>query len=244
MSSINDSVCTYLINSFDSFLATVNTARASLSGAIITLKTSISNLQYSALDKLQEVEADVNSKLGSIVPSVENKEQLDQLVNIIDSCPYLSNSPSFSNPLKMMRSAATSLRSFSIGKVDLLTNSYPEFDVGKTITNAMNQYGPTGFDFTKSVPNLFQIVDCVDSLCDNDISDRYAALIKTLDDLYILTNGNFDRSKMYADLHLNTNQILNIEVGVSTYNDSLDNINSTIDKSLDYIKGIGSGLGF
>jgi len=244
MSAVNDSVCQYLVNSFDVFLRTINGAKASLSGAIIGLKTSIRTLQYSALDALQETEAKVNNSLGDIVPRIDTKEDLDQLVNIIDSCPYLNNHPLFANPIKMTRSAATSIKQFSIGQTDIITSLYPEFDVGKTITALLNQYGPTGFDFTTLVPDCFQIIECIDSLCDNDISDRYQSLIENMNQLYLLTTGGFDRSQLYQDLKLNGNQILNIETGVSTYNNVINTVESEINKSLKYMKNVASGLGF
>lgn len=244
MAAINDSVCQYLVNSLDGFIRTLNGARVSLNTTIIMLKTSIRTLQYSALDALQEVEADINNKLGDIVPKVDTKEDLDQLVNIINSCPYLNNHPLFGNPIKMMRSAATAIRQFSIGQTDLLTSAYPEFDIGKTITTLLNQYGPVGFDFTKIIPNCFQIIECIDSLCDNDISDRYLSLTESMNQLYLLTTGGFDRGKLYQDLHLNGNQILNIETGVSTYNNVINTANSEINKSLSYMKSVGSSLGF
>ena len=244
MSAINDSVCQYLVSSLDGFLRTINGAKVLLSGAIIGLKTSIRTLQYSALDALQETEAKVNNSLGDIVPSIDTKDGLDKLVNIIDSCPYLNNHPLFSNPIKMTRSAATTIRQFSIGKTDILTSAYPEFDVGKTITNLLNQYSPVGFGFDKIIPDCFQIIECVDAFCDNDISDRYQSLIENMKQLYLLTTGGFDRGQLYQDLKLNRNQILNIETGVSTYNNVINTVDSEINKSLKYMKDVASGLGF
>jgi len=244
MDILNASMCKYLTNSLDSFSSTINGAKASLRGVIIGAKTAINNLQYSALDELQEIEADINNQLGDIVPSIDTKDKLQQFMDIVKNCPYLNDHPLFGNPIKLMRSAAKSIREFSIGQVDTLTSNFPEFNVGKTITNLLDQYGPTGFDFTSILPSSFQIIECIDSLCDVDISDRYESLTRSMGELYLLTTGGFDRGQLYQDLHLNGNQINNIEVGVSTYNNVVNAVNSEINKGLSYMKSVGPSLGF
>lgn len=243
MANMTDSMCQFLMNSFDSFLTTIQGAKVGLITAITTLKTSIRTLQYSATDQLQEMEATVNNKLGDIVPSVGTKDDLTQFVDIINRCPFLTNSPTFSRPLNIMKCAAIAIKESSIGQVDALTSALPEFSVGKNITNLLNTYSPVGFDFSKIVPNCFQIIECLDSICDRDISDRYQSLITNMKQLYLLTTGGFDRGQLYQDLKLNGSKILNIEIGVSTYNNLNNTINSSINKSLSYMKSLGSGLG-
>jgi len=237
LSLIRNTICTKLITEFDVILKLLAIVKNAIYGFISLVKTTLQTMQYSAKEALDNAVNVVNNAVDDIVPKID-ESFIHDIMYIIQHCPFLCEHLNFKNPLDLLRSIQGEIKNVSANIINSLTSAVLEFNAAQLIDSIINKYGPNGFNLTGKIPNAIKIIDCVDALCStatcgvshcsSAISDRVTTFTNYLKDLYILSDGNFDRHQMYTDIMLSPGHVASIESALGV----IGGIRNDIEKSL------------
>jgi hypothetical protein len=211
--------------------------KAAVYGPINLVKTTLQTLQYAAISAINGAVDDINNSIDDIVPKFDDAA-IREILNIIRNCPFLCEDLNFKNPITLLRSIEQESKNLAASTLHSLTSALQEFSAAQLINSLINRYKPDGFNLTIKIPKIFQIIDCIEVICDTDISGRITTLNNYLIQLYILSDGNFDRYRLYSDIHMSPSQILNIETAL----DSISGVGADIEQSfsdgISYVKNL------
>jgi hypothetical protein len=237
LSAIRNNICQKLDNSFTGFLGIVSSAYTAVSGSINSIKTMIKGMQYSAINILQQAATQVDSGLNNAIPDIQSDE-LTEMINIINSCPFLKDDKTLGNPLTLIRTLNSSMRADAQSVFNALTSSLAEFNVAKLMYALFVIYSDE-FKFEDIIPNMYEIIDCIDALCPNtDISSKIITFGNYVDKLYLLTDGTFDKVTFFNELSLNVEKSAKIDIGLTSYKNMRDRINDSITNGVDLVKSL------
>lgn len=234
---IRDTVCQKLITEFDAVLKLLAIVQAAVYGPINTIKTTLQTMQYAAISAVNSAVDDINNNIDDIVPDIDDSA-IREILNLIRNCPFLCEDLNFKNPVTLLRSIENETKNLAASTINSLTSGLQEFSAAQLIDSIINKYGPKGFNLTTKIPKVYQIIDCVDALCDDDISSRVTAFSNYLTKLYILSDGNFDRYKLYTDINMTPSQKLNIETALDSLLGIAIDIDNSLASGVDYVKSL------
>lgn len=234
---VRNTVCQKLITEFDATLKLLAIVKAAVYGPINTIKTTLQTMQYAAISAINSAVEDINNNIDDIVPDIDDSA-IREILNIIRNCPFLCEDLNFKNPVTLLRSIESETKNLAASTINSLTSGLREFAAAQLIDSMINKYGPKGFNLTTKIPKIYQIIDCVDALCDDDISSRITAFNNYLVQLYILSDGNFDRHKLYTDINMSPSQKLNVETALDSLLGVARDIDSSLASGVDYAKSL------
>jgi hypothetical protein len=234
---VRNTVCQKLITEFDAVLKLLAIVKAAVYGPINTIKTTLQTMQYAAIGAINSAVEDINNNIDDIVPDIDDAA-IREILNIIRNCPFLCEDLNFKNPVTLLRSIESETKNLAASTINSLTSGLYEFSAAQLIDSMIHKYGPKGFNLTTKIPKIYQIIDCVDALCDDDISSRVTAFNNYLVQLYILSDGNFDRYRLYTDINMSPSQKLNIETALDSLLGIVEDIDSSLDSGVDYAKSL------
>jgi len=238
MSAIQTNVCTKLDLNLRTFVNATTIARTAVSGIINSVKTLISGLQYSTINELQQLSSDIDTDLNDTIPNLDGGSEFNEMLNMINSCSFLKTDKTLGNPLSLVRTLDTSLRDDSQGVFDQLAAGIGEFSVAKLMDALFVRYA-TEFNFGQIVPDIYKIIDCIDSLCPGiDITSTILIFENNVEKLYLSINGTFEKSRFFSDLGLTGDQILKINIALTSYENMRDRISNSISDGVSYAKSL------
>lgn len=236
LSAVTNNICKKLDSSLSGFVNTARAAYTAVSNGLNTIKTTISGMQFSLINDLQLASAQVDAGLNDAIPDFT--DEFTDVLNMINSCAFLKTDKTLGNPLTMIRSLKGSMRLDSQNIFDSLTSGLAEFNVSKLMDSVFVRYDEE-FKFGDIVPNIYKIIDCVDSLCPNtDITSKILAFEEYVNKLYLLTNGKFDKVTFFNELGLSAGNIANIDIGLNSYENMRDRITDSISNGVDFAKSL------
>ncbi len=228
---IRNIVCKKLITEFDSTLKLLAIIKIAVTTPINAIKTFLQTMQYSVINDINSAIQDINNNIDNMIPDIDDAA-INEILYIIRNCPFLCEDLNFKNPITLLKSIEKETKNIAGSLINDLTSGLREFSVAQLIDAMIKKYSPKGFNLTSKIPKIFQIIDCIDALCSEDISSRVTTFLNYLKQLYILSDGNFDRVKLYSDINLSPSHILNIETAL----DSIIGVGHDIDMALN--KGV------
>lgn len=234
--AIQNSICQKLDYALTGFVTVVAGAYTAVSSTINATKTLIAGMQFSAINVLNNAAAAVDTGLNAAIPDFT--DEFADLLVMINSCAFLRTDKTLGNPLTMIRTLKGSLRGNSQTVFDTLTSSLAEFNVAKLMDSLFVSYDDV-FDFGKIVPDIYTIIDCIDSLCPNtDITTQVLAFEKYVDKLYLLTDGKFDQIKFFDELGLSAAKVSKIDIALTSYSDMRSRIDVSITDGVNFAKSL------
>lgn len=235
-STVINNICAKLDGSFTVFLGVLTSAYTSVNSSINLIKTTISGMQFSAINALNQAAADVDTGLDNAIPDIGN--EFDDILNMINSCAFLRTDKTLGNPLTLIRTLETSMRSDSQSVFNALTSGLAEFNVARLMDSLFVRYGEE-FKFGEVIPSMYQIIDCIDTLCPGtDISSEITIFETYLNKLYLLFNGSFDKVRFFDELGLNAEQVSKINISLTSYSNMRSRISGSISNGVDFAKSL------
>jgi len=236
LSAVRNNICQKLDGSLTGFISVVSSAYTAVSASINLIKTTISGMQFSTINQLQNAAAQVDAGLDDAIPDFTS--EFSEILDMINSCAFLKTDKTLGNPLTMIRSLKSSMRSDSQSIFDALTSSLAEFNVSKLMDALFVRYADE-FKFDDIVPNIYTIIDCIDSLCPNtDITAKVQTFEQYVNKLYLLTNGRFDKTTFFNDLGLSAGQASKIDISLTSYSNMRTRISDSINNGVDFAKSL------
>jgi len=236
LSAVTNNICAKLDASLTGFIATASGAYKAISSSINTIKTTISGMQFSAIDTLQHAAAQVDAGLNLAIPDFT--DEFTDVLNMINSCAFLKTDKTLGNPLTMIRSLKGSIRADAQNVFNSLTAGIAEFNVSELMDSVFVRYDDE-FKFNEIIPNIYQIIDCIDSLCPNtDITSKILIFENYTNKLYLLANGRFDTSKFFDELGLDVEKVSKINIGLNSYSDMRSKIDASISNGVEFAKSL------
>lgn len=224
-------LCKKLITELDAILALLKIVKMAVYTPINNIKTALQILQSSAVEDISTAINDINNSTDDMVPDIDDSV-IREILNIIQNCPFLCKDLNFKNPVTLLKTIENETKSLASDLINNLTSGLQTFSVAKLIDALIKKYSPKGFNLTTKIPKAIEIIDCVEVLCDIDITSKIHQICQYLNDLHILADGNLDRYGLYIDAGLDITRSLLVDEAI----DSLIGVGHDIDVSLD--KGV------
>ena len=246
--SMRKMVCDKLSDEFDTLLQPVEAAKAGIKDQINQTKAKLSLMTFSPAGEITAAINGLENDVAGVVPEA-NTEDIDEMLDFIKTCDFLSASSKLNNPISLLKGGVASAIGQAGGFVDDLTGLLPEFDVGNILGNILNKFSgaglgiPGALDITGVMQMADQIINCIAGRCGGDFSSRITNMTDTLDGLYNDLNivsdptsenwGEFDIEKIYDDVSLSVSEKILMNTVVTSIEDSqlavTDAISSTVD---------------
>jgi hypothetical protein len=228
---IRDMMCTKLVTELDAVLALLKIVKIAVYGPINTIKTALQILQASVVEDIHNAINDINNNIDNMVPDIDDSA-IREILNIIQNCPFLCKDLNFKNPVTLLKTIELETKSLAGDLINDLTSGLQTFSVAKLMNDLINKYGPKGFALDTKIPKVIEVIDCIEGLCDIDITSKIHQICQYLKDLHILSTGNLDRYGLYTDAGLDITRSSLVDEAL----DSLISVGHDIDVSLD--KGV------
>jgi len=245
ISPTQTAICEKMSNEFDAMIETVRGARDAFARAKATLISLLNGLSFSTPQDLLDA---INGFLNDCANSLPNSDAIDEILDMINNCNFLSNHDSFSNPISLITSAQDSIMGDINNKMDDLAGSIPEFSASKAMGDLLDQLtsGGQGMGITDSLKSLDSIINCIDALCGSGFSSRVSSMSSQVDGLFSdfgldsdpesISYGELDMDSIYSAAGISGDEITAMEDTVGSMTDVKGNAEAAVSDVVGSIK--------
>jgi hypothetical protein len=258
IASTRDTICQKLSTEFESLVQPAVSTQAATRKALSNIKSQLRDLSFSPDSVIDDAVDDLEDTVKDIVPEGKS-DDVNEAVDFINSCDFLSGNSLFSNPIALMNSAIGSTISQLGDYLSGISDSIPEFGVGNLISDIQDALSglelPGALNITDLLKQADRLINCVAGRCGPSYASRVSSLTSQLQGLYddfgvdddplSSTWGELDVNKIYQDAGLGAQQISKMEKTTNAINksksDALTGI-SNLKTSLKAASGSITGL--
>lgn len=258
--STRNTICEKISSEFDSILSPIQTARQTIMRSVLEAKSLLANMTFSPSNIIDDAIGDLEEQVRDVIPE-GNPADIQETIDFINSCNFLSDSELLSNPIALYNGAVDSVLGRTWDFVSDLSSSLPEFNAGQILGNILSKYSgltdglPISLDISNIMRNADTIINCIAGRCGLDFADRVIDMSEQLDILYQNLNiisdpnlsnwGEFDLQTLYADAALSAQEIIQMDKVVvsvqKTQSDvvsGINNMNSSLKTAARSVQGI------
>ena len=248
ISSTQTAICEKMASEFDNMIGTIQGAKADMMKAISTVTDTLNSLSFSAPQDLIDA---ITSFGDGVDLGLPNSDDIDEIIDMINNCNFLSNHDNFSNPISLMNSASDSVLGSIRNQIDDIAGSIPEFNAGGAILNLMNQCTPDmpgAMDISGILAKADGIINCMSNLCGAEFASRASTMVSTVSGLYsdlgIVSNplsanyGSLDVDAIYSAAGISPDNITAMTDSISSMADAQDAAVAAKDDVINTIKGM------
>ena len=198
------SICNKIVFDFDLLIAPIKAGKGAIRNSATQLEGLLNTTSFAS-------EAQINGAIDDFEQDVDDNlpdtSELEEIVNMISNCAYLSDFASTAIIANTIASA--------VNKIDELASNvgstFPEFNMGRLVSsiNDLLFGNIPGSDVIKS---LFQkadkLINCLSAYCGGEYPSQVSSFTTTMNDLYSDMNiisdpidpnyGNFDINSLYS----------------------------------------------
>lgn len=197
---VKSAACQQISKMSDSLFGPLEAATSGLDAQFNSIKALLDTINFSPGKMIHDMCQDLlknTPKLDSMIPSIN---KMDELVDIINSCLFLSGNDMFKNPLSILNNMYNDMLGQVNGIIDDLTGNLPEFKAGQMLNALLNNI-KLG-NLTPSINNLLLGLNCLDKVCGIDTTSRMQRLQSFLTKYCFNGSGEFDLDKFLTDCGL------------------------------------------
>lgn len=237
MSILKDNICQQMKSTLDNLITDVSSVYNTASGLISTIRKAILTLKYSSLSEIQSAQSSIDDSIDDNIPNF-NSNDINEMTSIINSCAFLRSDKKLGNPTTLIRSMNSTVKNSAKNSINDIVNDLAEFSVAKLMDALLVKYSDD-YKFLEIIPKIYQLTDCIDSICSSvDISSSVETLIYYTTELYLLNDGNFDKTRFFNDLNLTDSQKTNLNIALESYKNIRDKANDKIQNGIDFAKSL------
>ena len=243
LSKNQKALCRKLNSEFDSAIGPVKLAK----GAVIAAKNELKNQlnAYSAGAVTPGLDGALDGFKDDVADNIPGSEleDLQEIKDFIDNCPYLSSL----SPVSAVLSSIIGIFDEIENLIDGLTDSFPEFGMGKLgslIDKLLDGvHLPGGDKLSELLKNLDKILDCLESICGYSVASRRLEVESLYDEMGLDSEANFDYTVLYNEVGLSASQVSAINKVKNGINDQKDLSSAAVDSTVSAFKSaIKKGL--
>ncbi len=213
----------------DMLMTTVKTAVSMIKARILDLQDAIDVLK----DKLPSSQDLLNFKLSELDDALADDapdfSDLDKIQEILISCSILQEMlqfPNFASILDSYLRDLDNLISQTLEDALALLEALVEYPVAYLI-NMINGFIES-YDLSIDVQRLRDLLQCINAVCDRDVSLELLEINNLLDGAYLTSGAGLDTSRLYSEGGLNPQHILNVTMCVNRIESSTSNAISSV----------------
>lgn len=224
IASTRTMICDKISDEFNSLIQPAQEARRNVRRTISGIKSTLEDLSFSPTSVIDSAVDDLADQVNSSIPET-NEEDVDEIVDFVNSCNFLKENDILSNPISLVKSAARAVNSKIEGFIGDFAATLPEFSVGDTLGNILDLLGPPeipgGLGISDLVKSADVLINCIADRCGSDyisIVSNYSSQLQTIyDDMGLIDDptdpnwGELDLTKIYNDAGLTPSQITQID---------------------------------
>lgn len=248
--STRETICKKLDEQFDSLTQPAVSAQAATKRQISDVKSQLRNLSFSPEATIDAEVNNLNDQVQEVVPD-GNPEDIQEAVDFINGCDFLSGDSILSNPIALFNGAVDSTINKTKQLVDDAVSALPEFGVAGLIADIQEKLSgvldglpdlklPDALDITAIVQGADKIINCVAGRCGPSYSSRVSDMVDQLQGIYddfslddnplSETWGQLDLEGIYNEVGLAAEDITKMDTVVDAVNktksDALGGINN------------------
>lgn len=244
--STRNTICDRLSGEFDSMLQPINAASRTIKNQITQVKTTLNNLSFSPAAVVDAKISEVEDQVKEVIPE-GNPEDIQETIDFINSCNFLSENELLRNPIAIYNGAVNS----TLSKVsDFITDAaalLPEFNAAQLLGAITDKFAgitglslPDALNISDIVRSADQLINCMAGRCGAEFASRVTDMIDELEGIYNDLNiisdpldpnwGDFDIQELYDLAGFDPTEIVQMDKVVNTVTqtktDALNSINS------------------
>ena len=235
--------CNQFESETDMLMTTVKTAVSMIKARIKDLQDAIDVLK----DKIPSSDDLLNSKLLELDDSITNDipdfTDLDKIQNILTSCSILREMLEFPNFASILDSYLRDLNNIINGTLESALDfleALVEYPVAYLI-NMINEFIES-YDLSVDVQRLRDLLQCINAVCDRDVSSKLLELNNLLDGAYLTSSAGLNTTQLFSEGGLLPKHIQNITTCLNKIESSSSNAVSSVQNQvsgfLNTVKGL------
>lgn len=261
IASTRATICDRLSGEFDSLIQPINAAQRDIKNQITDVKTTLNNLSFSPESVVDNKIDEVENQVKEVVPE-GNPEDIQETVDFINDCNFLSENELLRNPIALYNGAVNSTLD-KVGQfVSDAASALPEFNAAQLIGAITDKFSgitglsiPDALNISDIVRSADKLINCMAGRCGVDYASRVTEMIDRLEGIYndlnivsdpLDTNwGEFDTQALYDLAGFDPSQINQMDKVVTSVNQtkttalsSINNINSSLKTASKSVQGI------
>lgn len=250
-------LCEKLTDQFNTLIAPANEQSRIVKRQIAEMKTQLNNITFTP-------EVDIDNAIDNLEQDVEDvipgsaEEDVQEILDFIDTCDFLQNDEILGNPVSLTKGAIDSNFKTVNDIVDTYT-TFPEFNVGTIIGNVLDKFNPPtleipdNIDLTEIMKQADRLIDCLANRCGVEYADivtEYTDIVEDLyDDLGMVSDplssnwAELDLDSIYSDANLTASEILQMDKVNASVQSAKSTSVDAINDAVGSIKNAGRSVG-
>src|SRR4030042_1721007 len=239
---LTNAVCGRMVTELDRTLNTLLGCKAVLNPMLQSLKSKLNTTIFSPPAALLNGVNQVNS-LANQIPALDTVRNLEEVSKIISQCTFFNVHPMLKNPVNLIRNIQQTLNTDFYSKILNIgsTLGLPELGLGNDISRI--QQFMNKFRLDNLIPTTNLAIQCINKICDIDISQRLARYNLLEKALHLTSGGVLNLPGIYNLCNLSSISISNMNLSVASVGSIIDGINKNIATGVAAVKKITDWVG-
>jgi hypothetical protein len=239
---LTSAVCGKLVNEFDKTLNTLLGCKAVMNPMLEALKAQLNNTVFSPPASLLNGINQVNALINQI-PALDTVRNLEELARIVAQCAFFNVSPMLKNPVNLIRGLQQALNTDFYGKILNIGSALglPELGLGNDISKIQGFMDK--FRLDNLIPTTNLAIQCINKICNIDISQRLARYNLLEKALHLTSGGALNLPEIYNLCNLSSVAISNMTLSVASVGSIVDGVNKNISTGVAAVKKITDWVG-